>query len=177
MEKKVSVWKANLNSGIILGLIGIVYTLVTYFLDLTFNSFVQYIFPVIQIVVLYILLKTYRDNYLQGYITLGKSFGAGIIICLYYAVIMALFTWILYAFIDPDLVNKQLAFVEEKMVAKGLPDQALEAAMGMQRKILKPSIIAPLSIFGNMLWGVVLSLLASIFVRKEGNPLVDINTN
>ena len=38
MEEKVSVWKANLNSGLIMGLVGIVYTLVIYFLDLTLNK-------------------------------------------------------------------------------------------------------------------------------------------
>jgi len=173
MEQKVSVWKANLNNGIILGLVGIILTLLIYFLDLTFKTYTQFLFLAIQIVALFLLIKTYRDNYLNGYITFGQSFGAGLIICLYYAVIMAIFTYILYAYIDPGLVDKQLAFVEEKMINKGIPEKAMEAGMGIQRKILKPEIIAPLSIFGNMLWGAALSLIVSIFVRKEGNPLTD----
>ena len=47
MEEKVSVWKANLNNGVILGLIGIVYTLVVYFLDLTFKPWPGIIFIII----------------------------------------------------------------------------------------------------------------------------------
>ena len=35
MEQNVNVWKANLTNGLILGLIGIVYSLVMYFLDLS----------------------------------------------------------------------------------------------------------------------------------------------
>jgi hypothetical protein len=33
--------------------------------------------------------------------------------------------------------------------------------------------MAPFSIFGNMIFGTVLSLIASIFTKKEGNPLLD----
>lgn len=173
MEQKVSVWKANLTNGLILGLAGIVYSLVIYFLDLSFNKAQGLVFVLIQLILLFFLLKSYRDNYLHGQITYGQSFGAGVIICLYYAVIMTLFTYILYTVIDTGLLSKQLAFTEEAMVKKGSPQTSIDTAMAIQSKIMKPAIIAPLSIFGNMLWGVIISLLVSIFIRKEGNPLID----
>jgi len=40
-------------------------------------------------------------------------------------------------------------------------------------KIMKPAIMAPVSIFGSMFQGVIMSLIVAAFVRKEGNPLVD----
>jgi len=61
-------------------------------------------------------------------ITFGQALGAGVIIFLYYAIIMAVFTYILYAVIDPDLIDKQLAFTEEQMMKKGMPEAAVEAA-------------------------------------------------
>ena len=173
MEQKVNAWKTNLTNGLIMGLVGIVYSLIIYFLDLSFNKAQGLVFLVIQIALLYFLLKSYRDNYLHGQITYGQSLGAGVIICLYYAVIMALFTYILYTVIDTGLLSKQLAFTEEALVKKGLPQASIDARMAIQSKIMKPGIMAPLSIFGNMLWGVILSLLVSIFIRKEGNPLID----
>jgi hypothetical protein len=33
--------------------------------------------------------------------------------------------------------------------------------------------MAPISIFGNMLYGVIMSLIVAIFAKKEGNPLID----
>ena len=173
MEEKVSVWKANLTNGMILGLIGIAYTLVMYFLDLSLNKAQGYVFVVIQIVLIFFLLKSYRDNYLNGHITYGQSVGAGVIIFLYYAVIMALFSYILYSMIDTGLLDKQMALTEETMVKRGMPQAAIDAGMAFQAKIMKPAIIAPLSIFGTMLWGVIISLIISVFVRKEGNPLLD----
>jgi len=177
MEEKVNPWKKNLTNGLILGLIGIVYSLIIYFLGLSFNKVQGPVFIVVQIAMLYLLLKSYRDNYMHGQITFGQSVGAGVIICLYYAIIMAVFTYILYTVIDPGLTAKQLAFAEEAMVKKGVPQAGIDAGMAIQAKIMKPAILAPLTIFGSMLWGVIISLLVSIFVKKEGNPLIDTHEN
>ncbi len=173
MENQPSPWKANLTNGLILGLIGIVYSLVIYFMDLTFNKVQGYIFILIQIVVLYYLVKSYRDNFLHGFITFGQAVGAGVIILLYYSLITGVFTYILYAFIDPELVGKQLAFTEELLQKRNMPQEAIDAGMQVQKKIMVPAIIAPITIFTNMFWGVIISLVIAIFVRKEGNPLLD----
>jgi hypothetical protein len=173
MEQNVNVWKANLTNGLILGLIGVVYTLVMYFLDLTFNKVQGYVFLLILIVTLFYLVKSYRDNYLHGYITYGQAVGAGVIIFLYYSIIMAVFIYILYAVIDPGLAGKQLAFSEEVVAKRGMPQEAMDAYMKIQKKFVKPEIIAPAGIISNMISGTIMSLIASIFVRKEGNPLID----
>ncbi len=177
MEEKVSVWKANLSNGLILGLAGIVYNLTAYFLDLTFNKSIGYVFLLISMVILYFFLKSYRNNYLHGSITYGESVGAGVVIFLYYSVISAIFTYILYTVIDPGLTNKMLAFIEESMVKKGIPEGSLDTVMAMQKKIFKPEIMAPFSILGNMFYGTVISLIISIFVKKEGNPLIETPEN
>jgi hypothetical protein len=177
MEQNVNVWKANLTNGLILGLIGIVYSLVIYFLDLSFNKIQGYVFIFLQMVILYFLVKSYRDNFLHGNITYGQAFGAGVIISLYYAILIAIFTYILYSVIDPGLINKQLAFTEEMMLKKGLTQAQVDAGMAVQSKIMKPAIMAPLSIFGTMIWGIIISLIVGIFVRKEGNPLIETPSN
>jgi len=173
MEQKANVWKSNLTNGLILGLIGIVYTLVIYFLDLTVNKVQGYVFLIILLVALYFLVKSYRDNYLHGYMTYGQAVGAGVVIFLYYAIIIAIFTYILYAIIDPGLIDKQLAAAEEMMAKRGLPQEAMDAGLKVQKKMMKPEIMAPISIFGNMLYGVIMSLIVAIFAKKEGNPLID----
>ncbi len=177
MEPKVNAWKSNLNNGLILGLAGIVYSLILYFLDQSLNKTGGYIFIIIQIGLLFFLLKSYRDNLMHGQITYGQSFGAGLIICIYYAIIMAIFSYILYTVIDPGLVAKQLAMAEEGMVKKGLPQSAIDTGMAFTAKIMKPSIMVISGIFGNIIWGAILSLVISIFIKKEGNPLIDAPEN
>ncbi len=173
MEEKVSVWKANITNGLIFGLIYIVYSLIMYFLDLSLNKTQGYIFLLLQIPIIFLMLKYYRDGFFHGYIKYGQSVGAGVIIFLYYSVIVAVYTYVFYKFIDPDMVEKQLAMVEEMLINRGTPEAAIEAAMKIQKKILIPEIIAPMSIINNMFTGTVLTLLVSIFIRREGNPLID----
>jgi hypothetical protein len=177
MEQKVNAWKTNLTNGIILGLVGIVYSLIVYFFDLYFNKPQSYLFMLIQVGLLFFLLKSYRDNFMHGQITYGQSVGAGAIICFYYTIIMAVYTYLLYTVIDTGLIQKQIAFTEEMMMKKGAPQAAIDAGMAMQAKIMKPAIISLLSIFMNMFMGVIMSLIVSIFIKKEGNPLIDTPKN
>jgi hypothetical protein len=177
MEEKVNVWKVNLTNGLILALEGIAYSLVLYFFDLTFNKTIGYINIPIQLGLLYFLLKSYRDNFMHGQITYGQSVGAGVVMFVYVAIIMAVYTYILWAVIDPGLAKKSLAMAEEAMVKKGTPQAVIDAGMAFTAKIMKPGIMAFFSIFGSIIGGVIYSLLVSIFIKKEGNPLVDTPAN
>lgn len=177
MEEKVNIWKANLTNGVIMALVVIAYSLVLYFFDLTFNKTVGYINIPIRLVLLYFLLKSFRDNIMHGQITYGQSVGAGMVIFVYVAVIMAVYTYILWAVIDPGLAKKSLAFTEEAMVKKGTPQAAIDAAMAFSAKIMKPGIMAFSSIITTLFGGIIYSLLVSIFIKKESNPLIETPAN
>ena len=173
MEQNVNVWKANLTNGVILGLIGVVYTLVMYFLDLTFDKVQGYVLLIILLAALYYLIKSYRDSYLHGYITYGQAVGTGVVIFLYYAIISSIFAYLLYKVIDTGLVAKSLAYSEEIMAKKGYTQEIIDTGMKFQKKIMKPEIMAIMALFINMFTGTIMSLIAGIFVKKEGNPLID----
>jgi hypothetical protein len=173
MENSISVWKANLNNGLILGLITIAYTLVIYFLNLIFNEYQGYFFYLIQIVVLFVLIKSYSKNCKHGFITYGQAFASGVVISIYSAVIYAVLIYLLYAFIDTDLVNKQLAFIEETLIKRGLPQSFIDSGMEIQKKFLQPSIYALTRLFSNFSGGTIITLVVSLFIRKENIPLID----
>ena len=171
--ENVNVWKANFTNGLILGLIGVVYTLVLYFLDLYSNQPLGYLFLVIQIFILIYLIKMYRDNYLHGMMTFGKGLGAGMVICVYSAIISAIFAYILFKFIDTGLIDKQMALAEEKLLERGMSQSQIDAAMVIQKKIMIPEVMAPISLVSSIFLGLITSLIAAAFTRKEGNPLID----
>jgi len=178
MEQKVNVWKANLTNGLILGLAGIVYTLGLYFLDQNFNKSLGYLFFLLTIIILYFLIRSYRNTFLFGYITYGQAVGAGVVIFLYYSVISGIFTYLLYTVIDTGLTAKMLAYTEETIVKSGkVPAEQLDTVMAFQKKFIKPEIMVPMGLIFNMFFGTIISLLVSIFIRKEGNPLIDAPVN
>ena len=173
MEHHSSIWKVNFSSGLIMGLIVVVYTLIIYFLDLMFNVYQGYMLYLIQIIGLYILIKNYRENHKNGYISYGQAISSGIIISVYTAIIYAIFIYILYAFIDSDLINKQLAAMEETFIKAGLPQNFIDSGLEMQKKFLHPILYAPARLLSNFIGGTIISLVVAIFVRKEGNALIN----
>ncbi len=173
MEKKRSIWKETLNYGIIYGLITVVFSVLTYMFDLTFKTWIIWPSLLLGVVVLFFLLRSYRDHYNNGYISYGKSVGAGVIISIYAAIISAIYIYVLYTFIDPGLMDKSMAVAEAKMLEKGLPEAAIERAMEMQSKMMKPWFTSLMGIFNSVIYGLILSLIVSLFVMKKGNPLLD----
>lgn len=173
MEKKRSIWKETLNYGIIYGLITVVFSVLTYMFDLTFKTWIIWPSMLLGIIVLFFLLRSYRDHYNGGYITYSKSVGAGVIISIYAAIITAIYIYVLYAFIDPGLMDKSIAMAEAKMAEKGLPEEAIEKAMEMQAKMMKPWFTSLMGIVNSVFYGLILSLIVSLFVMKKGNPLLD----
>ena len=119
------------------------------------------------------MLKSYRDKYKGGYITYGESVGAGAVIYLIFAVIMAVFMYILYKFIDPSLMEQSLAYAEEMLIEKGVPQESIDMAMEMQEDMMTPGFIAISGIFTYFLYGLVFSLVDSIFIKNTKNPVLD----
>jgi len=80
---------------------------------------------------------------------------------------------VLYAVIDPGLVDKSLAFQEEKLIDRGMPEAAIDQALAMQAKMMKPWFTALMSTLSSVFYGLILSLIVSLFIMKKGNPLLD----
>ena len=173
MENQVSVWKANLNSGVIMGLLGIVWTLFLWFIDQSMNVILPWVWFLGMIILLFFFIKSYRDKYRKGFITYGQSLGAGVVIMLYYSIISAIFTYIMYSYIDPGIPEKLLAAAEQRMVDMGMAEGMVEQSMKFQSKVMVPWVMSLGQVFNGVLMGTIISLIISIFTRKEGNPLID----
>jgi len=174
MEKTANVWKDNLVNGLILGLIGVAFSLLMWILDLSFNKNIGYLFLLVEIVILFFLIKSYRDNHMHGSISYGQALGAGVVIFLYATIITSIFSYILNTFIDPGLMQKGLAVQEQAMLDRGgLTQEQIDAGLKIAAKMMKPVISIPIGLVVNMFFGLILSLIAAAFVRKEGNPLVE----
>lgn len=173
MEENRSIWKETFMYGLIYGLISVVVSLLVYMMDLMFKPWIALPSLLISIIVLYFLLRSYRDHRNYGYITYGKSLGAGVIMNIYAAIIGAIFMYLLYSVIDTGLIAKQMAMTENKMIAKGVPEGTIDQAMAIQAKFIKPWFIALMGVLTSVFYGFILSLIVSIFVKKSGNPLLE----
>lgn len=168
-EKSNSIWKAGLTYGAMLGLLMIIYTILLYVMNQSFNKALGYVTFLFIIVMVFYGAKSYRDNYLNGYISYGKALGISMIIVLVAAIINAVYFYIHITIVDGEYLNKLIVTAEEELLNKGMSDDQIEMAIAMQRKMMRPALMSILGILSIGFWGFIFSLITSIFVKKEGD--------
>ena len=175
-NNKVSVWKASLNTGIFLGLVLVLYSLLLYYTNQMFNKNLGYGSLIIYIIGIYIGIVGFRKNYRDGFLTYGQALGSGVVISLYAAIISGIFVYILYTYIDTDLITKLLEVTRDKMAAKGMTDEQIQMSMKISSRFMKPWVMGISSIFNGVFFGTLISLILGIFLKREGAPFEEITT-
>jgi hypothetical protein len=153
--------------GFFLGLALVIMQTVFYLADIKFDSGLGNISYLILIGGLFLSIRNYRDQLNNGTITYGKSVGYGVLVALMAGVISSVFVFVLYSFIDTNMIDKMLIEAEIAMEAQNLPPDQLEMAMDINRKMLTPISLSIMSIIGYGFMGLVFSLVLSVFMKKE----------
>jgi hypothetical protein len=161
--------KSTMTSGAILGGGLLVYTVILYMTNLTFAKGLGYISYLIMIGGIILGIKNYRDNEQQGFISYGRALGVGMLTVAFASVIMALFTYILYKFIDPGLAEKSLETARNQMLENNMKDDQIEMAQNITRKLMTPAILAFGTILAYSFFGLVFSLIIAAFMKKDKN--------
>jgi|OpeIllAssembly_1097287.scaffolds.fasta_scaffold151157_2 hypothetical protein len=169
MEKKnTSVVLNALIWGVIIGLISIVYSVILYMLNQTFNRALGYAGIIIMIVGLAIAMKSYRVNILDGILPFGKAFGFGVLIVVFASLLGSIYTYLLYTVIDPGLQEKMLEFAADKMLESGrVPEAQLDQALEFSKKFMSPTYLTVSGFIFSCLGGTVISLIMAAIFKKE----------
>jgi hypothetical protein len=170
MEKKTTLFNHSLMWGAILGIILIVYSLLLYFLDLSTNRALGYVAWLITIVIVFYAMKVYRDKVNQGALSFGNAFAIGILVCLISGLISAIFAYIQFSVLSPELIDKMIQIGEERLLSRGMPDDMVERSMAMSRKFMTPAMISLMAFIMSVIIGAVISLILAAIVKKEPNP-------
>ncbi|OFX83138.1 MAG: hypothetical protein A2W99_13110 [Bacteroidetes bacterium GWF2_33_16] len=185
MEQKPNFWKDAIKPSLIISLISIILSVLVYVFDLiTIGLFAGFLIGIlsfiISIVIFVFLLKAYRNDKLNGFMTYGKALLFGIIIAVYASFILSAYNTIFNTVIDPEY-EKNIAIkiqdkTEEFMINKGLPDEAIEDAIQKSQEKIKEidekSIMRKtMGVFlVNFIMLFIAVLIAAAFAKKEGDP-------
>lgn len=170
MEEKVktdSFSRSAMFYGAVVGIIIVAYTFILYVTDLTTNRAVGFAQWAIMVACIYMAVKRYRDESLGGYISYGKALGFGTLTVFFASLIVGFFTYILYTFIDPSLIDEILRVSEESLLQQGLSDSEIDAALEMTKKFTTPLFITITTIIGISFMGFIFSLIVGIFVKRK----------
>jgi hypothetical protein len=167
MEKKPSAFILSIGYGVIISLAVIVLSLILFLLNLDKGSPLEYLSYAILIGGLWLSQLNFRNKYLGGYISYSQAFTLGLWISLFLAIIMGIFTFVFFKYINPVGMDEAMTIAEQKMMDKGMTDLEIEQGMTMARKFASIGWFTFLAVAGNFVMGIIFSLITAIFVKKE----------
>lgn len=168
-ELKVSHGKMSLYYGLIVGGLIILLSLILYIFDVDRESYLTSIQYLILLGGIIWGAKTYRDLYLDGNITYGKSFTVGFMIGLYASIISSIYIFLFFQYFDPGMITEIVNTAEENILKRkpNISDAELEMALKYTAKFSTPIIMAIWVFVANVIVSVILSLIVSIFIKRE----------
>lgn len=164
--EKPNLWKSALNYGLYYALVSIALTVVFYATGNMTSKLNQWLGIVVMIAAVVIIQLAYRKS-LGGYMTYGQALVIAILSMVVASVIGAVFTFVLYKFIDPGLLDQLMLQTEERLYQQGMPEAQIEAALAMSRKMQTPAIMSVMAVFGGAFMGLVIGAIAAIFTKKQ----------
>ncbi|MCX6225844.1 MAG: DUF4199 domain-containing protein [Bacteroidia bacterium] len=156
--------------GLIIALVIIIFAVLQWILGLDRAKWMTWISWAAYFSVLYFCLKNWRDDHNGGYIRYGQALNAGILFMFFASIIYAFYFVVFVKWIDPTFINRFLDTIEEAYYKQGMPEEQISAVMAFLGKLSNPGMQFFWAIFGITFTGVILSLIVSIFIRKEGDP-------
>ncbi len=171
-QRPASLMKSTLTSGIYIGVVLILVSVVFYVAGLMFETWAQYVsWPILIAGAVYAQLS-YRKS-LGGEMTYGQALGAGVLALVFASVLSAIYTILLYTVIDPGLTEQTRIVMEQRMVEQGrMPAEQIDQAVDMMMKLQKPPILAGMAILMGAFTGLIISLITGIFTQKKPSDIV-----
>ena len=172
-EKMKSAFMPSLMPGIYLGFALIIFTLLTFVLDVDMESPIKYVSYGIMGLGIYLSIIAFRDKHLDGTITYGKAFSAGFYTGLIASIIGSIFTVIYVQYIDTELIANILILAEEGMLESNpdMTNEQIDQALSITEMITSPIMMGVMGFILNVLLSAALSLFIAIFAKRENKNI------
>ncbi len=145
----------------------IILALLFWAINLSSTSIGQYLTYFILLFGIIIGTVAFRNNQLGGSITYGKAFTSGLLISVFTSIILGFFAFVLFKFIDPAILEEVKELGVNKMLESN--PNLTEEQIDMASSFYTPGWMTFFSIVGNILVGLLLSLIAAVFLKKTDN--------
>lgn len=151
-------------------LIVIVYSLLIYLGGLTEHSWLNNVSYLFYIAIAVVGIKNWRDKVKGGTLTYGQALGYLTTTALFYSLAMAVWTFVFFSYIAPDLMEQQLMKQEAQMEAKGMAPEMIEMSMKYARMFTQPAVMVVFVLLIGMLILTVINLIIAAIMKKDPPP-------
>jgi Protein of unknown function (DUF4199) len=122
---------------------------------------------VVSIVVLILGIKAVREEQDGKYLTYGKGVGTGVLISLYSSLIVAVYSYIHFTYVNPNFADYMIEVSRAKWAAAGMSESSMEGAEKFTRTIFKPIVQSVFGLLLGVLFGTILSVIIAAFLKRN----------
>ncbi|MDA3819760.1 MAG: DUF4199 domain-containing protein [Candidatus Delongbacteria bacterium] len=175
MEKSLKpVWKHALSWGFLAALVVIILSLISYMANIGDSKWMQWVQILIVIAMVVVSQVFYKNENPGLTIRYGKALGVGMLTGVFAALILAIYNYLFFAFIAPDLIEYIRQQAEIAVLQQDIPASAQQKALEAQQKFITPVAVAVMSIFQIAWWVLIGVLISSAFTKGiKQVPVVD----
>jgi len=170
MENKTSFKSIMLTYGFYLGIAAIVLSVANYSFGNIYEPhlLVNVLGYILMIGFIFYGIKAYKF-YNEGFLRLGEAIKLGIGIALVSGILGAIYFFIFSNYIEPEFASK-MSEIQEQVMYEKFPDMdeaIIEQQIEMSKKFMTPGIMAGMAIVANIFFGLIISLIAGLFMKKN----------
>ncbi len=171
MENQINAKQTIINYGLLLGVASILLSVGVYAsgMDLMKQPFwIKALSYIIFIAAIVMGIKKYRDLN-NNFLSLGQAMKVGVGIALIGGLISAIYTYLFFSVIEPDMMNQIMVVAEEKMLEQNpdMSDDQIETALGFSKIFMSPFAMSTMAIIGSLFMGAIISLIGGLILKKE----------
>ncbi|MBN1926538.1 MAG: DUF4199 domain-containing protein [Prolixibacteraceae bacterium] len=161
-------WNKAMFWGFIVGLTAMIASTVFYATDNFDHAAKQWVEIAIYVIGIILCALSFRNSIEENTLfPYGRALGLGVSTMLFASIILAVFSFVLYKFIDPGLIDELITTLEEKYLESGLSEDMIERQIEMQQKLMTPAFMSVGQVINGVLYGLIISLITSIFMKKK----------
>lgn len=173
---KRSIVQAAARYGMYIGMLLILIQTIQYLAGL----YVSFLFSIstgtLFVIAVVMLLRDYRDKDLNGWMTYGQGVSIGSLSSVAGGLIYGAFMLVLVMLVDTSYMDELLIQTQEMMESSNVPADQIEKAIDQMQENSTPWGFAYGPIFQFGVSGLIISLIASIFFRKNAESTFDQDT-
>ena len=163
MSTKGIVLKWGLVGGAVTIVIGILSTVI----GLTESKFIQYLSVLLMLVIIVFALFEYRDKLGGGFASFKGLFKVGLMIGLIIAFITAIWTYVNFKFINPELLDKIILAKKINLEEMNLSQLDFENSLALLKKAVNPFGLAIRNFVTELFTSTMVSFVSALVIRNN----------
>ena len=168
--EKLSAGKFSINYGVILGLVMVVISVLTYVTGLAIKgaqwptAIYYLVFP---IVIFYAISQYKKRN--GNLLSLSDALKVGVLIGIISAIVFVIYSLIFNYIIDPEFINEMIAVAKDKMIEENpdMTQEMIDQGMKFVEMFANPGLMGAFWVAMSGIFGLIYALIGGLVMKKE----------